>query len=186
MAFSSYWGMSCDLGVVVLVLVNLGLNVVLAKADLVIGCIWKALVDSFATLILTLLTQSTIVSPSGISRVGGLSVSAKRIHHGSIGATVTPGGPRLGLWLTLRPTTVGLVGTRVFMRVAWLKMTSPSGWMAAYINKIEKQRMTRKTNMRTMMANKRRHVCLETASKWNSSSLSSSPPKLQLSCPPSS
>ncbi len=184
MVFSSYWGMSWDLGgVLVLVLVNLGFSVVLAKAGFVIGCIWKALVVSFATLILTLFTQSTIVSPSGISRVGGLSVSAKRIHQGSMGVTRMPGGPRLlGLWLIF---LAGLVGARVFNRVAWLKITNPSGWMAAYINKIEKQRITRKTNMRTMMANKRRHVCLATASKWNSSSLSS-PPILQLSCPPSS
>lgn len=162
-------------------LVNVDRGVVLTKADFVIGCSWKAfLVVSFAILTLTLFAQSSIISPSGIVWIGGLSVSANRTHHVSTGRTI-PGGPFLATWLSFPGTAIAeLFAPRVFKRLAWLKITNPSGWMAAYINKIEKQRMTRKTNMRTMMANKRRHVCLAAASGWNSSTLSSSA-KLTLS-----
>ena len=167
---SSYWrtGTSRDLRGVAFVLVNLNFGGdELDEEDFVIVFLWNALVVLFATLTLTWFTQSTIVSSSGMYRFGGLSVSTKRIHHGSTGTTVIPGGPRIGFWLISFPSTaVWIVKFRVlFNRLVCLKITNPSGWMAAYINKIEKQNMTRKINMRTKMANKLGHVCLELASR---------------------
>lgn len=122
--------------------------------------------EAFATLTLTLESQSTMSSLLLNSElIGTGSFSARRIHQGSTGRMVTPNlqcpdGSFVVLLTPVKLLFPSSLGTEVFRMLTALKRTKPLGCMDAYMSRIERQRMTRKTSMRTMMANLRRHACL--------------------------
>ena len=130
--------------------------------------------DTFAILTLTLDCQSTTgvsgrspFSPRLVALVSFSGCESVRwIHQGSMGRTI-PGGALTDGWSELLDGTAFVLdsflkgGSPTWITLGRLKTTKPSGWMAAYIDRMARQRMTMKTRMRTKMANPRRHVCGE-------------------------